>query len=170
MEVGQAVTSSDGTAALEYTPRAGTSEVRVIAKYEGNARYKPSQAAATLQVEGDGPVYRPEIGISLPSLGPETVGLQPVAFGPSGLPFRLTIGPWMVALIVAGIWSVYMVVMHLVFRISQEGEPTARLAPSNRRRVESLVPVFGMVVIFVLAIMLITVIIRGPYTHLLLLP
>jgi hypothetical protein len=161
MEIEEALTTDEGIAVFEYTPKQ-TGDIEVV------ARYKTIEATATLTVaEADETIYQPEAGIHLPSpgeevfIGPESarelgeMGKAPM----SALRLPGGILSWLliVAGIVALIWVTYFRAMYQVLRI-----PIVReIRGANTR----LIPLAGLAIIVALGILLVLMLLTGPYSH-----
>ncbi len=161
IEIGEAVTNDQGVTVLEYSPRQ-TGDIQVVARYEA------IEATATLTVtEPNESFYQAEAGIRLPALGKDVLvgpksaveledGFAPVTA------FRLPGGilSWLLFLVVAVmlIWVTYFRVMYQVFRIPIVSE----IEDTDTRRV----PLVGLAIVVALGILLVLMLITGPYTHL----
>ncbi len=160
MEIGEAVTSEQGVAVLEYSPRQ-TGDIQVVARYE------TIETTATLTVaETDEPFYQAEAGIRLPALG------QDVLIGPTSAveledgfapmtAIRLPGGilSWLLLVVatVMLIWVTYFRVLYQVLRIPIVSE----IEDTDTRRV----PLAGLAIVVALGILLVLMLITGPYTH-----
>ncbi len=161
MEIGEALTNDQGVAVFDYTPRQ-TGNIEVVARYEA------TETAATLTVaETDEPFYQPEAGIRLPAPGQEVfIGPQSVLeLGEGGRAptsaFRLPGGilSWLLVVVIAVmmIWFTYFRVMYQLFRIPLVKE----IGDTDTR----LIPLIGMAVVVALGMLLVLMLITGPYSH-----
>ncbi len=166
MEIGEALTNDQGVAVLEYTPQQ-TGEIEIVARYE------TIETATTLSLVDTGePNYRTEVGIQLPApgqevfIGPESaLELREMGKAPTSA-FRLPGGilSWLLLLVVAVvlIWTTYSYVIYQVFRIPI----TQEIGDRDTR----LIPVVGLAIVVALGILLVVMLITGPYSHFHLLP
>ncbi len=161
MEIGEALTNDQGVAVLEYSPRQ-TGDIQVVARYEA------IETTATLTVaETNEPFYQAEAGISLPApgkdilIGPKSAVELEDGFAPMTA-VRLPGGilSWLLLLVVTVmlIWVTYFRVIYQVFRIPIVSE----IEDTDTR----LVPLAGLAIIVALGILLVLILITGPYTHL----
>ncbi|MFC2020659.1 c-type cytochrome [Chloroflexota bacterium] len=162
IEIGEVTTDGQGLAVLEYTPQqAGEVEVTV--------RSGTAETAGIFSVAHDGEsAYETEAGLHLPQLGDD------IFFGPesaldlgeeSNAPataLRIPGGvfSWLmiVAFTVFFIWFTYFRVMYQVFRIPIVNE----IRDINTR----MVPTIGLVMIVLVGLLLVMMLITGPYSHL----
>lgn len=151
MEIGVAKTDASGVAVLDYQMRrSGNVEIR--ARFNGDPTYAAQGAQAFVSVTGEKQLYTPEVGLNVPWLG-----------------------PWLVALVIAAIWGMYLFVATRVFAIARSGAAMAApaVAPiprsgfrSRRQFLERFMVPAGMhVAIGALGTGLIAVVARSPYTH-----
>ena len=166
MEIGEAATDDQGMAMLEYTPRL-IGDIQIIARYEA------TETTTTLTLTGtfDEHFYYPQVGIQFPAPGEEVfIGPEShLELGEGGeappTVLRLPSGilSWLAPLLftVMTIWIVYFYVIYQVFRIPIVGE----IRDTNTR----LVALVGMTVVLALGIMLVLMLVTGPYSHLLVL-
>lgn len=169
MEIGEAVTNSQGIALLEYTPRL-TGDIEMVAHH--GILYTPHgeshEATATITIaEAGEPFYHPEVGIQLPAPG------QEVFLGPASA-FELEMGTapmtalrlpggilsWLLLVVVTVmvIWFTYFRVIYQVFRIPIRSE----IRDTDTRRV----PLIGFALVVAMGIFLVLMLITGPYSHL----
>ncbi len=169
MEIGEAVTNDQGVAVLEYTPRL-TGDIQIVAHH--GKLYAPSgegyETAVTLTItETDDPFYQPEAGIQLPApgeevfIGPESaLELGEMGEAPTSA-FRLPGGilSWLLLIVatVMLIWVTYFRVMYQVFRIPIRRE----IGDTDTRRV----PLVGLAIIVAFGILLVLMLVTGPYSH-----
>lgn len=166
VEIGEALTNDLGVAVFKYTPRQ-TGDTQVVARYE------TIETTITVSLtEADEPLYQTEAGIRLPApgedvlIGPESArGLGEMGEAPtSALRLPGSILSWLLFIVVAVIliWVTYFRVLYQVFRIPivQEIEDT------NTR----LVPLVGLAIVVILGILLVLLLLTGPYSHFHLLP
>ncbi len=169
MEIGEAVTNAQGIAVLEYTPRL-TGDIEMAAHH--GILYTPHgeghEATATLTVtEAGEPFYHPEAGIQLPApgqevfLGPESAFELEMGTAPmTALRLPGGILSWLLLVVVTVmvIWLTYFRVIYQVFRIPIRRE----IRDTDTRRV----PLAGFVIVVALGILLVLMLITGPYSHL----
>ncbi len=159
MEVGDAVTDDKGAAVFEYTPRQ-TGEVQIVARYEA------IETSTTVSLtEAGEPFYQTEAGIRLPAPGDEVfiglrLPLEPKGSAPIiGLRLPGGIFSWFLLLVAAVmvIWVTYLRVMYQLLRIPIVEE----IREINTR----LVPLIGMAAVVALGMLLVLMLITGPYSH-----
>lgn len=161
MEIGEAETNEQGVALFEFVPRQ-SGDTQIVARYEGIE----TSTAVTL-VERTKPFYQAEAGIRLPALGPDLMIGPKLAFEVNELgkaplsAFRLPGGllSWLLLLVAAVllVWTTYFRVIYQVFRISSMGRVEDTLA--------RMAPVIVLMVIVAFGILLVTMILTGPYTN-----
>ncbi len=161
MEIGDAVTNDQGVAILEYTPRL-MGDIQLVTRYEA------IETATTVSLAESGRLfYQAEAGIWFPApgdevfIGPESaLELGEGGRAPTSV-FRPPSGvlSWLSPLlfIVIAIWVTYFYVIYQVFRIPIVKE----IGDTNTR----LIPLLGMVMVVALGILLVLMLITGPYTH-----
>ncbi len=161
MEIGEARTNEDGVAIFQYTSRQ-TGEVELVVSHED------AQTVTALDIAGNNDVfYRTEAGISLPAPGGEIfVGPEPAlemgegSTAPASA-LRLPNGiiSWFTVLVLAVvlIWATYFRVIYRVF-----GIPIRREIRETDTR---LVPMAGLGIITLLGILLVLMLITGPYSN-----
>ncbi len=162
MAIGEALTNSQGVATLKYSSRQA-GDIAVVAHYE------TIEATTTLSLaESNGPFYQPEAGIKLPGMGNDVyVGPHPTydpgqpVDAPTGA-FRLPGGilSWLLLIVatVILIWTTYFRVVYQIFRIPSDKDIT----DIDTR----LIPRVILGVIVVLGLLLVLVLLHGPYSHL----
>lgn len=166
MELGEAATDSQGVAVFEYAPRR-SGEVEVV------ARYKTAETATILTLpEANEPFYQTEVGIKFPSVGEDFIigpdssrelgamGEAPMTalYLPGGILSWL----WVPVIAIIVVWSTYLRIMNQVLHIPV----ISTMGQINTR----LVPMLAMAAIVGIGILLVLMIITGPYTHFNLLP
>lgn len=98
VQLGETATDALGRALFAYEART-QGEVTLYASFPGDARYSAADASVQLTVEGSAQLTRhPVEGVRVPG-----------------------IGPWILAGILGGVWSIYLVVMLLLALIAREG-------------------------------------------------
>lgn len=118
-ELGQALTDSRGAATLR-TALGNSGETRIV------ARYGSVENSIVLKINS-GPLYRPDVGIELPRLGPDIVIGKRISEGIGQAPTNVLHLPgavsWLLLLLggVIAIWSVYFVAVLQVVFISSGG-------------------------------------------------
>lgn len=176
MEIGQATTDSQGLAVLNYVARK-TGEQSLMAKYQ------TLESESKINILDSGQTfYQTDVGIHLPSSGPEVfVGpdsshqLSDMATAPFPalrLPGGLFSWLWLYIGVVVLVWGIYFIIMFQTLRISGSRDiPVTNrkydLAPAINTR---LIPVLGLVVVVGLGILIVFMIITGPYTQFHLVP
>jgi hypothetical protein len=150
MVVGTAVTGADGVATLEIEMRR-SGPVEVIARFDGDERFKWAESATKVAVNGEYQLYTPSVGIQVPGLG-----------------------IWVLGAAIATVWSLYLVVGSFVLAIARSPEAAAagpergaRPVNAARRRFMGrlMVPVGMQAVAIAGGAGLITLIARAPRTH-----
>jgi hypothetical protein len=132
MVVAQAVTNQNGQAVADFeNDLEGSLDLR--AEFRGDDQYAPSNATAQLSVSGVGQVYIQQAGVQIPGLN------QPPS-APSGAaltrPFPQvtqnvpnlwpSMSGWPIALVLLAVWSLYVFVVGLVFRIAAPARSSPR--------------------------------------------
>ncbi len=159
MEVGEAVTNDRGVAVLNYTPKL-SGDVQVEARYDDI-----EATTALILIETDKTFYQAEAGIRLPAPGKEVVIGPESAVNPtSGSPvsaLRLPGGilSWLLlfAVTLIVLWFTYFRAVYQVFRIPIRGE----IKDTDTR----LVPSIGLAIIVALGILLVLILVTGPYSN-----
>ncbi len=166
MEIGETLTNDQGVAVWEHTPRQ-TGEIPVVARYQDDDLKEVDSTTTVHLAEKSELFYQSEAGLrsSIPipevfigpqsALGPGADGSAPMTGFriPGGLSF------WLMAYVSALImvWSLYVRVMYLVFRIPVASEIT----DTNTR----LLPIIIATIMVGFATMLVLVLLTGPYSH-----
>ena len=159
--IGEAKTDDEGRAVIEYSPRL-SGDLEIVARYETVETVTALYSAATGE-----PFYETEVGLHLPAPGPEIFIGPPSALSvnengnaPTSA-FRLPGGvvSWLLILVgsVAAIWATYFYVMYQVFVIPVRRE----IRDTNTR----LIPLMGMAAILGVAVILVTMLLTGPYSQ-----
>ncbi len=162
MEIGEAVTNQQGTAVFQYVPRQA-GDMQVVARYQNIETTSPVHL-----VESDESFYQAEAGIPhspyWPELfiGPQSArepgeGAAAPTTGfriPGGLPSLLLLAYIFAIMLV---WSLYLRVMYQLFRIPVVEE----MGDTNTRFFPSIV----MTVMALLVILLVAILITGPYSN-----
>jgi len=168
MEVTEAVTDESGSALLSYSPRSG-GEITLVARYQlPDGGYL--EARMTTAITGISPAYQAEAGLQLPApgkpvfIGPESA-MQPGELGEAPTSaFYLPGGvlSWLLLVVatVGLIWATYFRVVRQLFFIPpvsdiQDAEGT------NPR----LLPTVGLVLVALIGLMLVVMLLTGPYSH-----
>ncbi len=159
MELGEMSTDKDGVAVLQYFP-SEEGPVQVMARQGDN------EATGDWTVKNRSRSYHVDVGIRLPTPGPEVstqLALGPAELGqspPAG--FRLPGGTLSWLLIFVGtiilVWTTYFRVLRQVVLIPAAGHEEGMST--------KLIPLAGMIFVLVVGAVLAVVILRGPYTHL----
>jgi len=165
MEIGDAVTNDVGVATLQYIPRR-PGETEVI------ARYNTTEASHSLNITDSGEVfYHTVAGLHLPSLGPEIFigpkSAHEIVDGKAPMTaLRLPGGTlswlWLFVAVLMLVWGTYIFVMYQVLRIS-----TVKGISTGNSRV---VPLVWIAVLIGLGILMVLMVITGPFSHFNLLP
>jgi len=160
MAIGEATTDEQGIARFEYIPQRAESTELV-------ASYGDVQSSTTAIVtETDKRFYQAEAGLRLPSagprvfIGPRTATEPTIGQAPSSalrLPGGLFSWLWLLVMVLLLIWGVYFRVMYHVLHIPNP----LGIEGQNLR----LVPRISLVIIVVLGILMVLMIITGPYSH-----
>ncbi|MDP2719628.1 MAG: c-type cytochrome [Dehalococcoidia bacterium] len=160
LEIGSEKTAN-GIAALNYTHRkAGDTEII--------ARAGSFESVAPINItEASQAFYHTEAGIHLPSPGPEVFigpdssrGLDEMGQAPNSafrLPGGITSGLLVFAGAIALVWITYFRVVLTLFRIPgpvKRGETNTRV-----------VPILGMLIVAAMGLLLVLLILTGPYSH-----
>ncbi len=161
MEIGEAVTDESGLATFEYIPRQ-SGAVQVMARYMDAEAVMPVNLA-----EADGPFYEAKVDFRLPVVGEELFtgpasSLEPGEMGEAPktvfrLPGSILSWLWLFAGAIMLIWFTYFRVMYQVFKMPIQRE----ILDTNTR----LVPMVFMAVIVTIGIVLVLMILTGPYTN-----
>jgi hypothetical protein len=124
MVVAQAITNRNGQAVAEFENDIEGS-LTLRAEFRGDDRYAPSNAAAQLSVAGGGQVYVQQAGVQIPGLNqppaaPAGASLSRPLIGiTQNVPYLWpSMSGWPIALVMMTIWSLYVFVVALVFRIA----------------------------------------------------
>lgn len=161
VEIGEAKTDGQGRAVIEYSPRL-SGDLEIVARYETVETVTALYAAATGE-----PFYETEVGLHLPAPGPEifigppsALNLDEYGNAPTSA-FRLPGGvvSWLLILVggVVLIWATYLFVMYQVFVIPVRRE----IKDTNTR----LIPLIGMAAILGVAVILVAMLLTGPYSQ-----
>lgn len=168
MEVTEAVTDAAGSALLSYSPRE-VGETTLVARYHlPDERYL--EARTTTTISGTSPEYVAEAGLQLPApgvpvfIGPESAvrpgesGTAPTSafYLPGGVLSWLLI----VVVTVGLIWATYFRVISQLFYIP----PVARIQDFEASH-PRLAPTVGLILIALIGLMLVLMLLTGPYSH-----
>lgn len=160
MEIGEATTSDQGMAVFSYTP-GEMGEIKIVARYEN------IETVTTVNLTDGKPFYHAEAGIQFPALGQEVfigpksaLELEDIGKAPTTA-FRLPGGIlswfWLLLITVTLVWFTYFRVMYQVLRIP---------IVSEIRHIDTrLVPQIGLAIVVALGILLVLMLITGPYSH-----
>lgn len=162
VEIGEATTNAQGMAALDYTPRR-PGEPQVV------AWFGQLQTQSRITITDSGEVfYHTEAGVKLPSLGPEIfIGpdsaheLGEMGNAPTTalrLPGGALSWLWLFALVLIVVYGAYIVTMYEVLRIS-----TGKGAAPKENA--SLVPRLAILALLGLGVLVVVMVITGPYSH-----
>jgi cytochrome c553 len=174
--VAEAVTGADGRALAKYEAQ-DTGQTTIRAEFRGDPHRAPANASATVNVTGDGQQYVEHVGVGIPGLNrpplPGT-GLSAPGQGTGLTPLVSALWPamtgWPIALVLLLVWSLYALAVLMIFRIAAAGEAAEAVAGAgatgagfgHRRYV---IPLALGTVVVMLAVMLLTIGARSPYTH-----
>ena len=172
MDIGQATTDAQGQAILNYVLKIAGEQTLI-------AKYQTLESDSKINILDSGQnFYQAEAGIRFQSVGPEVFigpgsshelgemgnAPQPALRLPGGIFSWL----WLYIGVVALVWGIYFVVMIQILKISGEREYPGRgakpvsLAQRNSTR---LIPLVGLAVILGLGLIIVAMIITGPYSH-----
>lgn len=125
--VGKASTDKNGQAVSEFNSR-DPGAITLRAEFRGDDRYAPANAETQINVTGDQQVYVEHVGVHIPGLNeappaPVTASLKPTFEGvtPEVQALWPSLSGWPVALALMTVWSVYLFVVVLIFRIAATG-------------------------------------------------
>lgn len=166
MEIGGVLTNDQGIAVFEYTPRQ-TGDIQIVARYKEGGLKDIETATMISLTENSEPFYQAEAGIRLPApgqdvfLGPESaLELGEKGQAPTSA-FRLPGGilSWLLLVVatVALIWFTYFRILYQVFRIPIVSE----IRDTDTR----LVPLAGLIIVVAMGILLVLMLVTGPYSH-----
>ncbi len=111
--VTQAITNADGLAVATWQARRN-GDITINAEFRGDDRYASATATAQLAVTGSQQLYTDHIGIQIPGLN-AGVGSNTV---PGTSRFWPTLSGWPIGGVITVIWSLYGLVVVLIFRIA----------------------------------------------------
>jgi hypothetical protein len=111
--VTQAITDADGLAVATWQVRRN-GDITINAEFRGDDRYASATATAQLAVAGSQQLYTDHIGIQIPGLN-AGVGNDTV---PGTSRFWPTLSGWPIGGVITVIWSLYGLVVVLIFRIA----------------------------------------------------
>ena len=119
MVVAEAITTQDGQAVTEYeTNVAGPGALQ--AEFRGDSRYAPSKATAQINVAGDAQLYVEHTGADAPAMA----SLHLPGYDlPTPIQAFPSLSGWPIAVALIVVWSVYLLVVVLNFRIAAAGRP-----------------------------------------------
>lgn len=163
--VGQAVTDENGTAEITYTPKT-TGFIPVIARYTPEGE-KPIDATSTIVLTAEHELYETEVGIEYKGFPPDIVlfpksawetrepGIAPVTVFriPGGLPF-IPFVAYLAVIILC--WSLYVTVMYQILRIV----PNTKVKGLDLR----LLPMAGIAVLAGAGLLMVVILVTGPYS------
>lgn len=161
MKLGEATTDNQGTAVFRFTPRFDGA-VQVVARFQG------AEATSALNLSPAGEVfYETEIGIYFPGsdkdifVGPPSalkLDEQDSAPGPAlRIPGGILNGLIITAAILALVWFTYFRVFYQVFHI-----PVIKETDEVNTR---LVPILALGFVITLGVLLLLMLITGPYSY-----
>lgn len=116
VDIAKAITNDQGLAVAEYQPRRDGS-LTIQAEFRGNERYEPVKAAAQLTVTQPRQLYEQSAGVEIPGLSsaPQSGPLAGL------IPLWPAISGWPIAMVLLIVWSLYLTVVMLMFRIVRAG-------------------------------------------------
>lgn len=148
MVLGTAVTDSNGLAVLR-TRVTRSGPVAVTARFAGSAALSAANGSAQVNVLGSSQLYLPQVGVRAPGLG-----------------------PWILLLVIAILYGLYLLVAVRIFSIARSGSAAGaadKLAGGGLSRRQFLgrwaVPTFMGVAAAALGSGLDTIVARSPKTH-----
>ncbi len=124
MVVAQARTGGNGQGVAQFTNTLSGS-ITLHARFRGDNRYAPSDATTQMNIAGDAQLYVPQVGVQIPGLNqpppvPAAASLSRPMIGlaPDVPNLWPSMSGWPIALILITIWSLYVFVVGLLFRIA----------------------------------------------------
>ncbi len=131
MVLAQARTNGNGQAVAQFTNTI-SGAITLHARFRGDDRYAPSDATTPINIGGDAQLYIPQVGVQIPGLNQPppmaasaSLGRTSNFLGPDIPSLWPSMSGWPIALILIIIWSLYVLVVGLVFRVA---------APMRRNR------------------------------------
>ena len=167
--IGEALTDEKGVANITYTPQL-TGNIPIVARYQPDSgKLITTIAVVNLGTAEEG-FYETEVGLEYQGFPPDLVlfpesawqprepGIAPVTVLriPGGLPF-IPFTAYLATVIL--VWGLYVRVMYQVLRIPAVGKIGSK-KESNVR----LVPAVGIAIIVLLATLMVSVLVKGPYS------
>lgn len=120
MVVASAVTNPEGQAVASFEARS-SGNLTLKAVFRGDADYATSTSVGTVSVTGDQQLYVEDIGLHVPFFNaPPAVSLGDTTVTIAGALWPAVTG-WPIAATLLVIWSLYLVVVTLVFRVANVG-------------------------------------------------
>ncbi|MEE8418504.1 MAG: cytochrome c [Dehalococcoidales bacterium] len=165
IKIGESTTGADGATALVYTPQM-TGIVQIVALHQEEGQESHETTTTVNLIKNSEPHYQAEVGIRLPALGkPVFIGpesaLEPSDGNAPKSAFYLPGGTvsWLLIVVITVllIWFTYFRVMYQVFRMPFREETT----DTDTR----LVPIAGLVIVVLLGVLLVLMLVTGPYSH-----
>ncbi len=129
MVVARVITNKNGQAVAQYSSHdPGTITLR--AEFRGDDRYAPAAAETPIIIAGEQQVYVEHVGIHIPGLNeappaPVAASLSRPLVGvtPDVQALWPSLSGWPVALVLLMVWSLYLFVVVLIFRIAAAARP-----------------------------------------------
>jgi hypothetical protein len=129
MVLAEAITSKNGQAVAHFTNDLSGS-LNLRAEFRGDDRYAPSEATMQISVGGDAQLYVEDVGVHIPGLNeappvPVEASLSQPSGGVTADVQALwpSLSGWPIALVLMLVWSLYLFVVVLIFRIAAAGRP-----------------------------------------------
>ncbi len=138
--VGSATTNKSGQAVFAYDAR-NPGSVTLTADYRGDERYAPAQATAQIEVSGGEQLYVEHPAVHIPLLNtPPFVNPWAAVKPPQGLPLEISalwpaMTGWPIAAVLIVVWSLYVFVSVMIFRVSAAGRSADDAAPAAETEV-----------------------------------
>ncbi len=146
--LGTALTDHEGVATLTTDMRR-SGPASVIARFEGDAGYRPASETMEMTIVGDRQLYTPQVGLRVPG-----------------------VGSWLLIAVVAGVWFLFLVVSGRILAIARAGRAiaVAESPAGGLRRREFLarlavVPLGMSAAVAGIGTGLVGLILRSPRTH-----
>ena len=166
--IGEALTDENGMANITFTPHL-TGNIPIFARYQPDGGKLITTTAVVNLETAEERFYETEVGLEYRGFPPDLVlfpesawqprepGIAPVTVLriPGGLPF-IPFTAYLLTVIL--VWSLYVRVMYQVLRIQVVGKIGSKKEPNAR-----LVPAAGIAIIILVALLMVSVLVKGPY-------
>ena len=167
-EIGETVTDDKGVANITFTSHL-TGNIPVFARYQPDSGKLITAIAVVNLGTAEERFYETEVGLEYQGFPPDLVlfpesawqprepGIAPITVLriPGGLPF-IPFAAYLLTVIL--VWSLYVRVMYQVLRIQVVGKIGTKKEPNAR-----LVPAVGIAIIILVALLMVSVLVKGPY-------